>query len=97
MPIYIYKVDTKLMPNYIKKNLEKFKPTIVDNIKDWLDEVSNQAIRKAEYCKRGVLIISKTIHDVDRIYKEIKEEKGYKGRVIRYSDSGYFGDSKRWS
>ncbi len=89
----VYKVDTKLMPNYIKKNLEKFKPTIVDNTKDWLDEVSNQAIRKAEYCKRGVLIISKTIHDVDRIYKEIKEEKGYKGRVIRYSDSGYFGDS----
>ncbi|WHA05384.1 hypothetical protein N3Z17_02420 [Candidatus Bandiella numerosa] len=89
----VYKVDTKLMPNYIKKNLEKFKPTIVDNTKDWLDEVSNQAIRKAEYSKRGVLIISKTIHDVDRIYKEIKEEKGYKGRVIRYSDSGYFGDS----
>ena len=50
------------MPNYIKKNLEKFKPTIVNNTKDWLDEVSNQAIRKAEYSKRGVLIISKTIH-----------------------------------
>ena len=53
--------------------MEKFKPTIVNNTKDWLDEVSNQAIRKAEYSKRGVLIISKTIHDVDRIYKEIKD------------------------
>jgi len=89
----VYKVDTKLMPNYIKKNLEKFKPTVADNTKDWLDEVGNQAIRKAEYSKRGVLIICKTIDDVDKIYQVIKDDKGYKGRIIRYTDSGYFADS----
>ena len=89
----VYKVDTKLMPNYIKKNLEKFKPTVVDNTKDWLDEVGNQAIRKAEYSKRGVLIICKTIDDVDKIYQVIKDDKGYQGRIVRYTDSGYFTDS----
>ena len=89
----VYKVDSKLMPNYVKKNLERFKPIIVGNRVDWEEEVSNQAIRKGEYSKRGFLIICKTINEVNRIYEVIKSEKAYKGRVMRYSDSGHFDES----
>ena len=82
----VYKLDTVVMPNYIRKNLVEFDSIIRDNQDDWVMEISSQAIRKADAAGRAVLIICKTINEVDRVYNKIND-RGYQGKVIKYSDN----------
>ena len=83
----VYKLDTAVMPSYIEKNLVKFDSIIRDNQKDWVMEISSQAIRKADAAGRAVLIICQTINEVDRIYKDIINSGYPQGKVIKYSDN----------
>lgn len=79
----IYDLDCGFIPTYKAKQFNEYEPIIVENRNQHLQEIVNSSKELIED-KRSVLVICKTIKDVDTLQQALKIS-GHFNNIIRYS------------
>ena len=79
----IYDLDCGFIPTYKAKQFTEYEPILVENRDQHLHEIVNSSKKLIED-KRSVLVICKTIKDVDTLEQALKMS-GHFNNIVRYS------------
>ena len=79
-----YNIDVAFVPNYKLKTFKEYDGIITSDKQSWLNAISGSCLEEASK-NRAVLIICKTIQDVEDIENTLKLNQSSFSKIIRYS------------